>query len=263
MGFFKRQIPPPAPLLFILVLWTTAAGCGITGYGVRGVTPEGPVFHTVKSGESIEAISKRYQVPTDTLVLLNGLRSGESVAPGRELLVSYGGSRGAPLLRTFRSTNSNIPVGGKLLWPVGGGKLASRFGPRSGSFHDGLDISAPTGTPVYAAHTGTVLYADNKLGGYGNLVILRGDDDLITVYAHNQKLLVKPKQRVRRGELIAKVGSTGRSTGPHLHFEVRTKDSRQRMVAVDPWPLLAAGNNPPPRFRVNESLTPLLLPSVR
>jgi murein DD-endopeptidase MepM/ murein hydrolase activator NlpD len=150
------------------------------------------------------------------------------------------------------------PRVGKLLWPTFGGELVSGFGRRSGTFHDGLDIAAPTGTPVRAAHDGVVVYSSNELSGYGNLIILQSSSSLITVYGHNSRLLVKKGEKVRKGDTIARVGATGRAQGPHLHFEVRMRDRKGRYVAVDPLPLLGPEQNPQTRFRVNESLTPLL-----
>lgn len=112
-----------------------------------------------------------------------------------------------------------------LLWPVEG-NITSRFGPRRGSTHDGLDIAAPLGTPILAAASGEVIYS-GALRGYGNLVILRHREGYATVYAHTQKNLVKEGERVRRGQAIARVGQTGRASGPHLHFEIR-KDNLAR-----------------------------------
>jgi murein DD-endopeptidase MepM/ murein hydrolase activator NlpD len=80
------------------------------------------------------------------------------------------------------------------------------------------------GTPVLAAAAGKVIYADSKLRGYGKLVVIRHAGDLVTVYAHNRRLLVREGQQVRGGEVIAEVGKTGRATGYHLHFEVRRGD---------------------------------------
>ena len=83
-----------------------------------------------------------------------------------------------------------------------------------------MDIAAKAGTPIVAARSGRVIFS-GRLGGYGNVVILRHSGDYETVYAHNRKNRVKKGQKVREGEKIAEVGSTGKSTGPHLHFEVR------------------------------------------
>jgi len=109
---------------------------------------------------------------------------------------------------------------GQLLWPVNG-IVTSKFGRRGSRMHDGIDIGAKEGTPVHAAAAGVVVYADSRLTGYGKLVIIRHVRNLFTAYAHNQRMLVKKGERVRAGDVIARVGHTGRATGPHLHFEVR------------------------------------------
>jgi murein DD-endopeptidase MepM/ murein hydrolase activator NlpD len=100
------------------------------------------------------------------------------------------------------------------------GVLFSRYGVRKGNRHDGIDIAAPEGTLVTAAAAGTVIFAGRQ-SGYGAIVILRHREDLATVYAHASALLVSEGDDVEQGTPIARVGSSGRTTGPHLHFEVR------------------------------------------
>ena len=87
--------------------------------------------------------------------------------------------------------------------------------------HDGINIDAPEGTPVHAAADGDVVYASHRLTGYGKLIIIRHARDMFTAYAHNQRNLVHKGDRVKAGDIIARVGRSGRSSGPHLHFEVR------------------------------------------
>jgi murein DD-endopeptidase MepM/ murein hydrolase activator NlpD len=106
-----------------------------------------------------------------------------------------------------------------LAWPLKG-VLYGRYGVRAGRRHDGIDIAAPEGTVVGAAAAGTVIYAGEQ-SGYGHIVILKHDAGLVTLYAHNARVLVREGARVKRGDPIARVGQTGRTTGPHLHFEVR------------------------------------------
>ncbi len=106
------------------------------------------------------------------------------------------------------------------IWPTAG-VITSGFGWRWGRMHQGLDIAAASGTPIYAAARGVVTYAGWS-GGYGNLVEIAHTDGSITRYGHNRRNLVRKGQRVNQGEQIAEMGSTGRSTGPHLHFEVHT-----------------------------------------
>ena len=108
---------------------------------------------------------------------------------------------------------------GQLSWPVSGA-VTSGFGVRWGRMHEGIDIAVGTGTPVHAAAAGTVIYA-GWMEGYGNLVVLDHGNGLSTAYGHNSSLATSVGQTVARGQVIAYSGSTGHSTGPHVHFEVR------------------------------------------
>jgi lipoprotein NlpD len=120
--------------------------------------------------------------------------------------------------------NRRWPFGrGRFVWPVEGQVTAS-FSPKETTAkrrHDGIDISALTGTMVRAADGGKVVYSDNKMRGYGNLIIIEHHDHFFTIYAHNEENLVKEEVIVNKGDAIAKVGKTGSATGPHLHFEIR------------------------------------------
>ncbi len=109
--------------------------------------------------------------------------------------------------------------GQPFVWPVRG-KITARFDPRHDSLNDGIDIAAPSGTPIRATLPGDVIYSDN-LRGYGNLIILRHRGGYASVYAHNRRNLVRKGQKVTRRQIIAEVGATGRVTTPHLHFEIR------------------------------------------
>jgi len=125
------------------------------------------------------------------------------------------------------STGTGTPSSSGLIWPVNG-TVVSGFGWRWGRMHEGIDISASSGTPIWAAAAGTVIHA-GWLGGYGNLVVVDHGDGLATAYAHASAILVGVGQLVSQGETVSLVGSTGDSSGPHLHFEVRVNG-----VAVDP-----------------------------
>jgi murein DD-endopeptidase MepM/ murein hydrolase activator NlpD len=100
------------------------------------------------------------------------------------------------------------------------GPLTSGYGPRWGRMHRGIDFGAAYGSPIYAAAAGVVTYAGAE-GGYGRLVTVRHEDGWVTAYGHMSRIVVRSGQRVTAGQVIAYVGSAGRSTGPHLHFEVR------------------------------------------
>jgi hypothetical protein len=109
------------------------------------------------------------------------------------------------------------------------GKLNSKYGPRWGKMHKGMDLYLRTGDSVIAAFNGVVRYSDFNTGGFGNCVVIRHTNGLETVYGHMSKLLVDENQYVQAGEVIGLGGTTGHSTGPHLHFETRYKD-----FSIDP-----------------------------
>lgn len=128
------------------------------------------------------------------------------------------------------SRTDGEPVG-RLLLPVDG-TLTSRFGQRWGRLHAGIDIAAPTGTPIRAAAPGWTIYS-GSMGGYGNVVVVDHGGGLTTLYAHQSQILTEAGDQLEQGQVLGRVGSTGHSTGPHLHFEVR-----ERGAPVDPMPYL-------------------------
>lgn len=110
---------------------------------------------------------------------------------------------------------------GRFIWPVRG-TIVSDFGSKPGGLqNDGINIAAPRGTPIRAADTGIVVYAGNELRGFGNLLLVKHPGGWVTAYAHAQEILVHRGQEVRRGQVVARVGSSGGVTAPQLHFEVR------------------------------------------
>uniref|UniRef100_A0A7S0WW61 LysM domain-containing protein n=1 Tax=Pyramimonas obovata TaxID=1411642 RepID=A0A7S0WW61_9CHLO len=159
-------------------------------------------IHTVCKGETLHAIARRYGVPVESLVALNNLTEKSLLMAGSKLVV-----------QDFSS-----PLETKKYW------VSSEFGPRWGRNHDGIDLAANQGTPIYAAQDGTVEYADWQ-GGYGKLLTLSHGGGYQTRYGHCHELVGKRGQKVKAGEMIGTVGNTGHSTGPHLHFEIR-KDGK-------------------------------------
>jgi len=186
----------------------------------------------VKPGENLFRIGKAYDVSFEELAKANRLKDASQIYVGQRLLIP-GANRQLPMdsiAPAEAAPVSRIPApaavdGDLLLWPVSG-TINSSYGPRGSSFHDGIDIAAPEGTPIQAIERGEVIYSD-QLRGYGNIVILRHQGGIVSVYAHNQVNLVREGQQVGKGEVIAKVGSTGRVTGPHLHFEIRKNNTAQ------------------------------------
>ncbi|WP_353893259.1 M23 family metallopeptidase [Proteinivorax hydrogeniformans] len=132
-----------------------------------------------------------------------------------------------PVTRVVERGTSNAPSGsGNFLWPISsGGRITSRFGPRGGGFHSGVDIAAPSGTPIAAADSGRVVTSTYH-GAYGNYIEIDHGNGYRTLYAHNSRNVVSVGDTVSRGQTIGYVGSTGRSSGPHVHFEVHRNGSR-------------------------------------
>ena len=208
---------------------------------VKVPTPDDPgVLHHVHAGETLWRIGKTYGVPLESLLRENDLGDPSHLSEGtllfvpgaaRELSVPAAGE--PPQARAEqrpRRGPSSIPRAGQraldpaahgawLSWPAPG-VLISGFGTRERDHHDGIDLACPEGTPIKAAEDGVVLFAGEQRG-YGNLILVAHEDDLVTVYAHNSANLVEKGDRVTRGEEIARVGRSGNATGPHLHFEVR------------------------------------------
>lgn len=125
-----------------------------------------------------------------------------------------------PVDQVVQKGTVGVPTNGtgSLIWPTSGGTISSYYG--GARRHTGIDIANPTGTPIYAADNGTVVKAGWQ-GSYGNLVILTNTNSMQTYYAHMSQIGCKLGQEVKKGDIIGYVGSTGNSTGPHLHFEVR------------------------------------------
>ena len=150
----------------------------------------------------------------------------QSAALAEKIRAAQAAAAAAAASAAATSGGSGVSTGG-LAWPVGG-PVVSGFGMRSGRMHEGIDISVPSDTPVQAAAAGTVIYA-GWLGGYGNLVVVDHGNGLSTAYAHNTSFAAGVGEAVTQGQVIASSGSTGNSSGPHVHFEVRVNGS-----AVDP-----------------------------
>ena len=143
-------------------------------------------------------------------------------------------AQSAALASKIRSAQSSAaavttgpPSASGFIWPVQG-VLTSSYGWRWGRMHEGIDIAVASGTPVVAATAGTVVYA-GWMGGYGNIVVIDHGGGIATAYAHNTGVTVGSGQQVAQGQLVAYSGSTGNSTGPHVHFEVRVNGA-----ATDP-----------------------------
>lgn len=144
----------------------------------------------------------------------------ETVLQEPEAEVTLSGTKEPPQEAEVVSAAAQAKGGGQLLTPVSGYRVTSGFGPRWGRTHQGVDLALPAGSRISAADHGTVIFSGCE-GGYGNLVKIDHGNGIVTYYAHCSVLKVEQGQTVEKGQNIAAVGSTGNSTGPHLHFEVR------------------------------------------
>ncbi len=172
----------------------------------------------VQKGDTLEKMAEIYKIDLEVLKTYN------SGSIHRKKWVFIPLRRG--ILRGKISLSKEAVIyslsSDKLLWPLPSSKnVTSKFGKRWGKNHDGIDISAPSGRHIVASQKGVVVYSGQKISGYGKMVVISHRNSVFTIYAHAQKLHVSRGQRVHRGQVIAQVGSTGKSSGPHLHFEVR------------------------------------------
>ena len=222
---------PRRPYILLLAV---ALGCTTVEQIGRQVARQTPAGRAVLSQwdryEKVAHVLKRYHdsgrlASGDVLDVLYGagvLKSPPPRAPGAP----------APKTSPRKTPPPPFPVpryDGSWRWPLDAGVVSSEFGRRWGRAHEGLDIAADMRVPVYTVAPGKVLYAGDRLRGYGNVVIVRHDEDTVTLYAHNDSIKVKEQQSVKAGQVLALLGNTGKSTGPHVHFEIRVGNQ-----AVDP-----------------------------
>lgn len=216
--------------------------------GQRLLVPRARIYE-VRSGDTLFGIARRDGLSASGLARINGLQPSYRLVVGQQLVLPWAealapGTRVAGEKQTLALSapapaatslgeapmlSPSAQADGAFLWPIRG-KVVSTFGPKPGGLHnDGINIAAPMGTPVRAAASGVVAYAGNELRGYGNLLLIRHAQGWVTAYAHNEVLLVERGDRVERGQIISRVGSTGGVAEPQSHFEIR----RHRR-AVDP-----------------------------
>lgn len=207
-------------------------------------SPTETTIYVVKEGDTLHKIGDTFNVAVSELKELNDIGDPRKLKVGQVLNIPVSevdprGSLKSKALRPEKESVTTVKLSeaatyvGKLLWPVRIGTLSSRFGKRMISFHEGVDIRAEQGTPIYAAHDGLAIYSGNGLRGYGNLIVVRGKG-LLTIYAHNRTNEVRRGDSVKKGEVIAYVGKTGKASAPHLHFETRVTNKNGKHVAVDP-----------------------------
>jgi len=232
--------------------------------GQRLTIPAGR-FHVVQTGDTVYSISRQHSVDMASLTSLNRIQAPYTIKVGERLQLPGRGTAQQPAAVTRDVAGGPVPVArpvagvataatqpasttpsvpktplpaapaatGGFVWPVEG-KILSSYGPKANGLHnDGINIAAEMGAPVKAAQNGVVAYAGNELKGYGNLLLVRHEGDLITAYAHNSKLLVQRGDTILRGQTIAQAGNSGSVVTPQVHFEVR-----RGAKALDPMTLI-------------------------
>ncbi|MGI5911334.1 MAG: peptidoglycan DD-metalloendopeptidase family protein [Syntrophomonadaceae bacterium] len=185
--------------------------------GQRLIIPSGQQeVHIIKQGETFWDIARHYNIKLDELEKLNPDKKAHNLKIGEKINLPRGVNGPVVAANTIQPSRS---VFSRFSWPIKG-SITSSFGSRSSGFHHGLDIAGNLGDAVRASAGGVISYIGYK-AVYGNTVIIDHSNDMQTLYAHLNSILVSPGDRVAGGTLIGTVGNTGRSTGPHLHFEVR------------------------------------------
>jgi murein DD-endopeptidase MepM/ murein hydrolase activator NlpD len=180
--------------------------------------PSAGTYHHVRPGETLAAIGRLYGLEWQTLAKANQLVDPHRLEVGQSIWIPSASRQAYPRLPPLAIPSRFVPD--RLLqWPAQG-LLSSNFGHRGRRLHAGIDISGERGTPIVAADAGIVLFSGSGPNGYGNTVMLYHTHGLVTLYAHNERNIVRQGDRVQRGQTIAFMGETGRASGTHLHFEV-------------------------------------------
>ncbi len=200
------------------------------------ILPTSGLSHTVKSGDSVANIAKKYQVEPSVIISFNKLANEKDLRIGETVIIpggvqpatipvkppTYARPTPSKIIKNIAGVKATDDRGGAYLWPTNSRIVTQYYSWR----HTGVDVGDRKGNPIFAAANGKVIRSGWNNGGYGNYIIIDHGNGIQTLYGHASTLMVEEGQVVSRGEQIATVGSTGRSTGPHLHFEVRVGGSR-------------------------------------
>ena len=186
------------------------------------IPPVDGIYYTIAPGDTVEKLAKTYKASAEKIIALefNQLVEPYTLVPGQKLMIP-GGRKQTPVTNYYPMTRvGSAPAGapkgtGTFAWPTHG-YLSQRYW----SGHPAIDIAGPTGTPILAADAGYVVMSGRDTWGYGNQVVIDHGNGFWTRYAHLNTIQVKAGQTVKKNQQIGTMGSTGRSTGPHLHFEV-------------------------------------------
>lgn len=196
------------------------------------ILPVSGVSYTIAKDDTLTGIAARYRSQSEHILEVNKLADASELRIGAKIIIPDGipptpvapaassSSALADLRDLFKPAKA---IAGKFNWPTNSKHITQYF---RGWRHTGIDVGVRNGNPIYAAEDGIITTSGWNAGGYGYYIIVDHGNGITTLYAHNSKLLVKKGERIAKGEIIAQSGSTGRSTGPHLHFEVRINGNR-------------------------------------
>lgn len=202
-------------LAFVLLL----SGCaGISDYSFDRSSPSGGIYHAVKRGETLWAISKVYGIELEKLIKANRMPDASKIEIGQLIFV--------PGATAAKSIQDNGKVEG-FIWPIKGSVISYFGSVRNMTKNKGIDVRGSQGAGIRTSRSGNVTFVSENMKGYGKTIIIDHLDGFQTVYAYNAENLVIIDQHVTQGDVIARVGKTGRADTPTLHFEVRKKSKPQ------------------------------------
>ena len=213
-------------LSIVIVSMVALTGCASTGPLLKPRESRRPVgvYYEVKRGDTIWKISKLYDVDVKDIARANRLPDATKINAGQKLFIpghEEKKERNVYAKYTTRSSNSSFA------WPAAG-KVISYFGSKKGLVaNKGIDIEAREGSSVVASDSGIVSFINENMKGLGKTIIIDHENGFSTVYAHNAEILVEVGRRVKRNQLIAKVGKTGRAAMAYLHFQIRKSHEPQ------------------------------------
>lgn len=208
------------------------------------ILPETGIRHSVKKGDTLSKIANLYEVELDELE-----SKSAKLKVGEKIFIKDGKKRGSSSKAKVGTSSSTKYASrqnaqsGYYIRPLQGGRLTSKYGPRGGRYHYGLDFGAARGTALVSSASGTVIKTVSSCregssscgGGYGNYVVIKHGNGTKTLYAHMQKVSVSYGQKLAQGEKIGTIGNTGRSTGPHTHFEIENIRTGKKIKPPFTW----------------------------
>jgi len=199
-------------ILMLALAICISAGCATVPTSTTRNKPVQGIYHRVGKGQTLWSISKLYNVDLDELVRSNKLLNSSQIQAGQMLFIPRN-----------EQLNPVLSSGEEFIWPIKGTVLSAFNQVSSNAVNKGVDIRANYGSFVGASRSGKVIFASENLRGFGKTIIVQHDDNFSTVYARNSENLVKVGETIKQGQLIAKVGSSGRNNVAYLHFEIRKK----------------------------------------